>query len=246
MTERGFKLWRWATVFFANVPNLILVVWLFFWVTRTGRAQAPAAPWCNLGLFALFAGIHSAMSTPRYKRWFTARWPAAFERAVFTIVAGVTLLALMALWRPMPRALWEIEGPAGWALDALYWIAFAGAASVSTVFDQAAFAGTRQLSAHYKGKALPAPEFHVRGWFRWSRNPMYFFMIVLMWSASTMTTGRLLFAAVSTAYFIIGARFEERRHLRELGETYAKYQRGVSMFVPLPNRYAPDDAGGTA
>lgn len=243
MTERAFKLWRWATVFFANVPNLLMVLWLFFWLPRSDREPASAALACNLGLFAAFAAIHSATAGERFKRWFAARWPLAFERAVYTIVAGATLLALMALWRPMPAVVWDLPSPWGWALDGLFWLAFIGSASVTTTFDQAAFAGTRQLAAYFKGKPLPAPEFHVRGWFRWSRNPMYFFMLVLLWSASTMTTGRLLFAAVASAYFIVGARFEERRLARLFGAAYADYQRRVSMFVPFPNRYAPPTSG---
>jgi len=57
-------------------------------------------------------------------------------------------------------------------------------------------------------------------------------MLVLLWSASTMTTGRLLFAVVASAYFLIGLRFEERRLSREVGEPYELYRQHVPVLWP--------------
>ena len=78
MTKRAFLVWRWAVVFFANVPNLLMVAWLFFWVTRTSPAPAPGALSWNLALFAAFAAIHSVTATHAWKRLFCSVFPEAF------------------------------------------------------------------------------------------------------------------------------------------------------------------------
>ena len=238
MTRRSLLWWKCAAVFFGNVPNILLVLWVFFWLPRTGAAPAQQALWLNLGLFALFAVVHSLMATPAYKRLFAARFPPAYERAVFVITSGALLLLLMAFWQPMPAAIWDLHGAAGIALDAVFWAAFAATASVGRAFDSAAFMGTRQLASHVEGAPLPEEEFVVKSWFRYSRHPMYFFMIVMLWSASTLTTGRLLFNLLATSYFLIGARFEERRLRAAFGDAYGGYQREVPMFLPRPNGYS--------
>jgi methanethiol S-methyltransferase len=238
VTRRSLFWWKSAVVFFGNVPNLLLVLWVFFWLARTSAAPAPHALWLNLGLFALFAVVHSLMASPAYKRLFAARFAPAYERAVFVIASGVLLLLLMALWRPMPAVIWDLHGAAGIALDTVFWAAFAATASVGRAFDSAAFMGTRQLTSQAHGTATPREEFVVKSWFRYSRHPMYFFMIVMVWSASTLTAGRLLFNLLATSYFLIGARFEERRLRAAFGDAYARYQHQVPMFLPRPNGYS--------
>ncbi len=232
MSKRAFLMWRWAVVFFANVPNLGMVAWLFFWVTRTSPAPSPGALRWNLALFAGFAAIHSAMATHAWKRLFCSVFPEAFERATYVVVSGVTLLVLLASWRPMPALLWRIEGVAGHVLDVTFWGALAAAWWVSRHFDEAAFVGTRQLAAYYKGTPIVNAPFVVKGPFRFTRHPMYLAMLVLLWSASTMTTGRLLFAILASAYFLIGLRFEERRLARDVGEPYELYRRNVPVLWP--------------
>ncbi len=239
MNRRVLVTWRWATIFFANVPNLLMVLWLFFWVTRTEVPAAPGAWTWNLGAFALFVAIHSATATSAWKRAFGKLFPAAFERATYVVISGVSLLALLAVWRPMPALIWRVEGMVGHVLDAVYWLALGCAWWVGQHFDQAAFVGTRQLVAHFRGEAPPTVPFVVKGPFRYTRHPMYLAMIVLLWSASTLTTGRLLFDVLATAYFVIGSRMEERRLVAEIGVPYVEYQRHVPALWPRLTPWTP-------
>jgi len=56
-----------------------------------------------------------------------------------------------------------------------------------------------------------------------------------------MTTGHLLFAAVTTAYILVALKFEEHDLMNLFGEKYADYKRQVSMLFPLKiNKEYPD------
>ena len=49
--------------------------------------------------------------------------------------------------------------------------------------------------------------------------------MLLVWAASDMTTGRLVFAAISTAYLVVAVPFEERSLRRRFGPPYDAYRR---------------------
>jgi protein-S-isoprenylcysteine O-methyltransferase Ste14 len=75
-----------------------------------------------------------------------------------------------------------------------------------------------------------------RGTYRVVRHPIYLGWVLLVWAASDMTTGRLVFAAISSAYLVIAVPFEERSLRRRFGPSYDAYRRQVRWRI-LPGLY---------
>jgi hypothetical protein len=79
---------------------------------------------------------------------------------------------------------------------------------------------------------MPAPQFRTPLFYKIVRHPLYLGLIIAFWVAPTMTFGRLFFAAVLTAYIVVGLLLEERDLVAEFGATYQQYRRAVPMLLP--------------
>ncbi len=60
--------------------------------------------------------------------------------------------------------------------------------------------------------------------------------IIAFWATPEMTTGHLLFAAVTTVYIVIAIQIEERDLVEMLGNTYVEYRTRVPALIPFTKR----------
>ena len=187
----------------------------------------------NLVLMSLFAIQHSVMARPQFKAWWTQYVPASVERSTYVLLASVILLLLFWQWRPMPSVVWQVKEPM--LASAIVGLSFVGWLIVLTstyLINHFELFGLHQVANNLSGKAMPVPQFRTPLYYKFVRHPLYLGFIVAFWAAPTMTAGHLLFAAVTTAYIVVGALLEENDLIAVFGDEYRRYRKSVAMLVP--------------
>lgn len=67
------------------------------------------------------------------------------------------------------------------------------------------------------------------GVFRWTRHPLEWAPVLLLFASPVMKTNWLIFDVLTAIYSVLGALHEEKRLLRQ-SENYAKYQKETPFF----------------
>ena len=187
----------------------------------------------NLVLMSVFAIQHSVMARKPFKRWWTRFVPASVERSTYVLFASLALVLLFWQWRPIPALVWQIADPQ--IAMAVTGLSLAGWVIVFTstfLINHFELFGLHQVANNLAGRSMPVPRFRTPLYYQFVRHPIYLGFIIAFWAAPTMTTGRMLFAAVTTAYIVVGILLEERDLVDLFGDEYRRYKDRVSMLVP--------------
>lgn len=240
---------RLLAISYGAVSYLLFVVAFLYAIGFVGNLWVPrsvdhaiAAPTgqalvVDIILLGLFAIQHSVMARPAFKRWWTRVIPEPIERSTYVLLSNLVLFLLYWQWRTLPAVVWHVKLPAGrlalWVLFGAGWlIVFTGSFMINH-FD---LFGLRQVYAFWRGEQLSDIAFRAALFYRVIRHPLMLGFIVAFWAAPTMTAGRLLFAAATTAYILIALQLEEHDLAQALGTQYLDYRREVPMLVPRPRR----------
>ena len=187
----------------------------------------------NLLLMSVFAIQHSVMARKPFKRWWTRFVPASVERSTYVLFASLALVLLFWQWRPIPALVWQIADPQ--IAMAVTGLSLAGWVIVFTstfLINHFELFGLHQVANNLAGRSMPVPRFRTPLYYQFVRHPIYLGFIIAFWAAPTMTAGRMLFAAVTTAYIVVGILLEERDLVDLFGDDYRRYKNRVSMLVP--------------
>ena len=206
-------------------------------------ASLPESLIVNLALLSLFAIQHSVMARPAFKEWWTQFVPKPVERSTYVLLASLALVLLFWQWRPLPAVLWHVDQPqlamAVTALSHLGWLIVLSSTFLINHFE---LFGVHQVANNMAGRPMAAPRFRTPLYYKFVRHPIYLGFIIAFWATPTMTVGHLLFAAVTTAYIVVGIVLEERDLIDLFGDDYRRYRNRVSMLLPWRKSAPPDSA----
>ena len=203
--------------------------------TIDGGAMVPVleAIVVNLALLTLFAAQHSVMARPAFKRWWTRIIPVPVERPTYVLLATAALALLLWQWRPLPEIVWNATNPqiaAGLlGLSLFGWLLVLLSTFMINHFE---LFGLHQVIMNLLGRKAPPTEFKTPGLYKLVRHPIYLGFIIAFWATPVMTYGHLLFAAVTTAYILVGIMLEEHDLVETFGDDYRHYRERVSMLIP--------------
>jgi protein-S-isoprenylcysteine O-methyltransferase Ste14 len=188
----------------------------------------------NLLLMSLFAIQHSVMARQGFKRWWTQFVPKSIERSTYVLLASLALALLLWQWRPIPTIVWHVADPmvanAVLAVSLFGWVIVLTSTFLINHFE---LFGLHQVANNLAGRKMAEPRFKTPFFYKLVRHPIYLGFIIAFWAAPTMTVGHLLFAAVTTAYILVGIALEERDMISLFGDEYRRYRQQVGMLVPF-------------
>ena len=153
------------------------------------------------------------------------------------LFSSLALILLFWQWRPMADVIWDVQNAAGryvlWALFFLGW----GIVLLSTyLINHFDLFGLRQVYLHSKGQEYTHLGFREVLLYKVVRHPIMLGFIIAFWATPRMSSGHLLFAAVTTVYILVAIQLEERDSVTFHGQDYLDYRARVGMLVPLPKR----------
>ena len=220
---------------------------LLFWILSVSHLvpeisidRTPELPfiWAlvkNIGLVLLFGVPHSVMARKGFKEKITKILPRPIERSTYVLQAGLLLALLVWQWEPLGGTIWSLETG-----STLYYLSYVGFFSgwiilfISTfLINHFDLFGLRQTYLELIGKPYTQLEFKVYSFYKYVRHPLYLGGIMGIWFTPTMTVTHLVFAILLTAYFFIGALYEEKDLKAEFGAKYKAYMKQTPMMFPI-------------
>jgi len=213
---------------------LLFLLFLFlgsFSVVHLGLTTGQALL-LDASLSVLFFCQHSIMIRRSFREKLGGFIQDGFYSAFYAMSSGIALTVMMLLWQRVPDPLASAGGISYWLLRALFFSSLAGfhwgAKSLGS-FDALGIKVIKRLMRNKETRAMPLT---VKGAYRWVRHPLYFFMLVMIWSCPVLTADRLLFNVIWTIWIVAATILEERDLVCDFGDQYRTYQMQVPMLIP--------------
>ena len=190
--------------------------------------------------FTIFGFLHSYLATNKIKNKLTEKFGAkiAFYRLFYNLIA---ILIFYLLFRFLPRPgleLYNLPNPYDIIILIPQFAALAGFFWVLNYFCVKEFLGINQIirwkNNQYNVKELDEHlTLRIKGPYKFSRHPLYFFSIMFLVLRPTMDLFYLTFVACIIAYFYVGSIYEEKKLVERFGEQYLEYRKEVPRIMPV-------------
>lgn len=211
--------WTGALLFLLSLLSFVVV---YGWRLRVPAPGSLTEAWRdaldNVILFTIFALHHSIMARTGAKAWITRFVPPDLERSLYVWIASALFLIVCWLWQPLPGIVWEVRPPVSYALVLVQLL------GVALTLRAARIVGVWDLAGVKQPDHTRPVEFTTDGPFGLVRHPIYLGWVVIVFATPIMTTSRLLFAVISTAYLVAAIPLEERSLVEAFGDKYRAYQ----------------------
>jgi len=186
-------------------------------------------------LWTVWCLLHSVLASLRAGSFVQSHFPgkSRYYRLAYNMIAVVTLIPVLAYS-------FSISGPVflqwqgAWVVLQIAMIGGGLLLFLAPMkhYDMSRFMGWRQISDGDMHHSLSKDDkLDTTGILGCIRHPWYTGAILLIW-ARDLDMAALLVNVIVTAYFLIGARLEERKLVLEMGDEYQRYQQRVGMFIP--------------
>ncbi len=221
------------TALAGRLSLLLFVVFLFSGslnLIQFGFTERATLAWDAM-LSIIFFVQHSGMVRRELRSSLSRMIPTHYYGVLYTIVSSIMLTMVMVLWQSSRISLYQLQDISLWFVRGLFFLAIAGSFWVMYHLQSSELFGLASIKAQLSGRQPKAPEFIVRGPYLWVRHPLYFFVIVMIWSCPNLTPDRLLFNVLWTIWIYIGTVFEERDLMADFGEAYREYQSKVPRLI---------------
>jgi protein-S-isoprenylcysteine O-methyltransferase Ste14 len=184
---------------------------------------------------------HSGMIRKSFRRRLGRLVPEYYHGAFYTVVSGITLLLIVAFWQPSGWTLVSLQGGTRVLARVVFILAIVGFwYGIRSLPSLDAF-GLRPIRARLRNRPLRAEPLTIRGVYRWVRHPLYFFVLLMIWSFPDLTADRILFNVSWTVWIVVGTVLEERDLVEAFGDAYRSYQQRVPMLVPYRVPMTPSE-----
>lgn len=185
----------------------------------------------NASVSIVFFLQHSVMVRPAFKQHLTKLVPEAYHGTIYSIASGIFLFIVIIFWQAA-APLWEAQELTRLFMRLLFLLPVAGffwAVKSLVFFDPFGIHAIFERDHHIKHHPV---KFIVKGPYRWVRHPLYFFILIMIWSCPDLSADRLLFNIMWSVWIIIGAILEEKDLINQFGNTCREYQKFVPMLLP--------------
>jgi protein-S-isoprenylcysteine O-methyltransferase Ste14 len=191
-------------------------------------------------LWTVYVSLHSFLISVRFTNLLTRLLKNyyAFYRLFYVLISLVLIIPLINYTSGLDdKVIVTYESPISiiryvliyGSLLMFFWAFFVN-------YDSLSFFGIRQILNYGKEKKTdPTEGIKRNGLLGIMRHPMYFALIIYLWS-QTFRVIDIVTNTVLTIYIIIGTILEERKLVLEFGEAYTRYQKEVPMLIPFTKK----------
>ncbi len=200
-------------------------------IVRFYSSEHQVLLWDGL-LSMLFFIQHSGMIRKSFRTRLAAIIARHYHMSTYAIASGIALTAVVLFWQPSKTVIYQVEGPFRLLARAVSVFAVMGFSWGVRALGNFDTFGLNPIRAYLRGRQLQSPNLIFRGPYLWVRHPLYFFMLVLIWSAPDVNLDRMLFNVLWTLWVVLGTHLEEKDLVAEFGEKYCHCQKAVPMLIP--------------